>query len=122
MSETVRLRSVVVIKPVMHRGQMQTQLTAQFGDCLHTHALGVEVVPNPTAKRDPFVIPYANVACFTPIDEEKALERELAAEAEAKAAAKIAAKENVVPKGSVLKGVSKFVKNPETGAIEEKVV
>jgi hypothetical protein len=116
-----KVRSFDLINPVLHRGSMSSQIIAALGDVLELAFNGtfVRVIPNPSSKRDAFLVPMSNVKKLVIVDE--AAEAAVAkAKADAETVRTRHEAKNSAPK-SVLKGIEKFVKD-ENGQIKTVII
>ncbi len=120
MSTAARVKQVSLVHGTMFDGATVQQINRAFGNTLTLDGNFITACPNPSRKKDTIIIPMANVKSFVIIDEEaealKQLELEVATE-KAKQQIEIIKVKKAASSGS--KGVIKFVKNKETGAIEE---
>jgi hypothetical protein len=116
----MKVQTIHLVAAVMHNGQMMTQINASFGDELElegTHF--IRVTPNPSKGKPVYLVPLTNVKALVPLTEAMVAKAQIAEAVIKAAAVPLAAKRS---HASVLSGTIKLVKNPETGAIEEKMV
>ena len=115
----MKLKKAEFIAPVSSRGSMVQSIAYNpvIGDEIHLLDNGfVEVRPNPTAKKDAFLVPLSNIRSLVVLDVEfeEARKAEQLASAEKAKAAQVKAKEI---KQDALRGVEKLVKGKD-GAIK----
>jgi len=121
----MRLKSVSFVKPVFFNGQTVHQVIQQFGDTLEADGPYVKLIPNPSKKRDTVHVPMTNIAQMTiidPVAERAREEAELLKKLEEDERIRVAATVPPKPLAAKIKGIVKFVKDPDTGEIVEKTV
>ena len=125
MSEVTRVKTAHLVNSVFFNGSQQLQLILTGGVRLEMSFSGLFLIAIPPAAsgKDTLHIPMQNVKGLVFIDEAAEAAKKIAIEdAALEAATKPPEAKPAKPPKSALKGVIKFVKNPDTGVIEEKLV
>lgn len=117
-----RIKSFTTVNSIFFNGSQQQQIVSAYGVELSlTDGMFIIAKPPASSGRETLHIPMSNVKCIVMIDEDAEAAKQLEAEARIRLAATVEAKQAKAPV-SLLKGTVKFVKNKDTGAIEEVMV